>query len=79
MKLNLNEYRVNKRALELQLERYPLRDILITTSEFSVISHCPILALLYFLGELRGFTPEVEAEIAAMTKFYDYTKVVGRL
>lgn len=42
-------------------------------------TQCHIVAILYYLGELSGFTNEINTTITYLTAWYHITEVVGKL
>ena len=44
----------------------------------AVATGCPIVAVLCFIGELYGFSDEINKAIDRIVKFYGYDEIVGR-
>lgn len=77
MIFNLKEFRVNIPFLVSQLNKYSTKNPINVASEAGVYSHCPIIAMFHFLGELQGFTPELMERIARQMAVDGITKVIG--
>jgi hypothetical protein len=79
MQLDLNKYRVNKLFILTQYQktkdRYSISDIL---SMASSTTHCPLLALNFYLSESIGYIPELIVIIDRLIAFYGYTEILGQ-
>jgi hypothetical protein len=79
MKLDLNRYRVNAPLIQKVCQNSPESDISDLISEFAVGSHCPLVALYFYVGEGLGYTQEITGVIDRLSKFYGYTEIINQL
>lgn len=77
MKFKVKDYRINKQILESSLRRSPDKNPIDVVSSTAAYSHCPLLALFIFLGEIQGMTPELQKRIDDTIKFYGITEVIN--
>lgn len=77
MKLDLDKYRVNIAPIKMLLDTKEPEDRVKFISAIAVSTGCPIVAVCHFVGELYGYTAELEEKIDLLSKFYKVTEVVG--
>lgn len=77
MKINVATYLLSKPELEYQLKRAPTTSALEICGMFAATCSCPLIAALYYAGEIRGFSDDILAAIEAHMKFYIVTDVEG--
>jgi len=76
MKFYVDHYRASKPALERMLRIFPSRTSLDNAATTSAMTLAPLMAILHYLGEIQGFSPEVVAKIAEIKKFYLIDEIV---
>ena len=70
MKFKLKDYHISyKKDLDRALKAYPSRDRFDTVAQVSASTGCHIIALLYFLMELKGPDELTLNKILDMKKF----------
>lgn len=80
MVIDISKYRAsNKEFFKKWLERYPEKKPLDLVGEMSAATFVPLIAVCHFVGELTSFTPELQAQIESLKKFYQIDKVEGTL
>jgi len=77
MRININDYRVNKDYLERVLRLNPDKNPIKLCAEISMETGVPIIAILHYLGELQGYTDKLINHINEIREFYQYTNVTG--
>lgn len=83
MKIDINKYRHAevwiKRILDEKVESVGKENVNWgrEISEISATSQIPVIAVLQFVGEMFGFTPEMTENKEKIIKFYKYTKIIG--
>ncbi len=43
----------------------------------AICAPCPVIAVCYYIGELYGFTPELDQKIQRLVDFYHIEKVIN--
>ena len=80
MILDIGVYRESQKpGIKLFLDRRGLAELSRSISEMASAYHCPVIAVCHFVGELYGFTPELDELIAKLCAFYKVTEIKGRL
>lgn len=80
MNLNLDNYRsVNKDFFKVWLDRFPDKNPIDFIGEMSASTFVPIICVAYYVGELKGFTPELQAFIKRLMEFYHIDSISGQL
>ena len=80
MTLDISVYRtINKDYFKAWVERFPDKNPIELIGEMSAATFVPIIAVCYFIGELKGFTPELDAKIKRLMKFYHIDNISGTL
>lgn len=79
MRLDLNKYIVNRSIIQDLHIKSIDKNAERLVSIFACSSHCPCVALLFYLAEQDGYTPELVGLIDMFIKFYGYTQIVGQL
>lgn len=78
--IDLNKYRnSNFEYIRVCLDNKPTAPLKELVSEIAIGTGVPVIAVSHFIGEIRGFTPELLASIERLKKFYGVTEVVGQL
>lgn len=73
--MDLSKYRgSNFEYIQNWLKREPEANI----SEISLATGVPVIAVCHFVGEIKGFTPELLGVIERLMKFYGITEVIGQ-
>jgi len=79
MILDLNRYRKTiKPLVKLHIARNPDSDLNMNLSMIAQSTSCHILAVSYYLGELFGFSEELESKIVRLQTFYHYVTVTNK-
>lgn len=76
MVLYKEKYAVQRKPIKLWIDNRPDKNPVELISEMAVHTGCPIIVVCYFLGELVGFTPELQSKIESLKKFYGVTEVL---
>jgi hypothetical protein len=77
--IDLNSYRAtNFEYIKTWLANKPDSPIKELVSEIALATGVPVIAVSHFIGEIKGFTPELLASIERLKKFYGITEVVGQ-
>lgn len=79
MRLDLNHYRVNIPTVKSWIISRPETNPEDMIGEMSVATNVPIIAICYYVGEIVGFTPELEARIERLKTFYGVKEIVGQI
>ena len=81
MKINIDKYRANIpwiiKIFEKEKNKNTFDRAKICT-DISVSSHIPLIAILYFYGEMYGFDQNLTDQINLIEKFYGYTQIDGK-
>ncbi len=79
MIVDLSHYRVNmpavQRFCDLRLGDLGVERCM---TELAITTSCPCIVIAFYIGELYGFTDEVNRIIKRLTEFYGYTEIKGR-
>lgn len=73
MRIDINEYRINKIPI---IEIYKKTGVDGVSTACASIS-CPIVAAFYYCAEEFGMSEELKSRIEVLTKFYGYETIVG--
>lgn len=78
MIVNANDYRVNLKAIELMFESKKTdQERREHIGSVAVATGVPIIVVSQYLGEIYGFTPELEAFMERLKFFYKITEFKG--
>jgi len=77
MKLNLNDYKNCIPALTAICERDKQKPSLEIISEFATTNHFPLVAIGYYVIDIRGENQDVRSLIERLSLFYKYSEVVS--
>jgi hypothetical protein len=78
MILNANDYRINIKSIKLLFdtkEEYSKK--LDFIGSVAIATAVPIVVVCYYMGELYGFTDELNAKIDRLRQFYKITEMRG--
>jgi hypothetical protein len=77
--INLDHYRTNIPAVKRHCDGF-LKEMSVDrcVTEIAISTHCPCIVIAHYVGELYGFTDEVNDVIDRLTKFYGYTEIRGK-
>jgi hypothetical protein len=80
MQMDLNKYRVNAKFVQdfYQRNKDYYESIGKLISVCSGVTHCPYVALAFYLSESIGFIPEMVQTIDSQIKYYGYTEILGQ-
>jgi len=76
MKLNLNDYKNCIPALTAICERDKQKPSLEIISDFATTNHFPLVAIGYYLIDIRGEDQDVRSLIERLTEFYKYSTII---
>lgn len=81
MVLDLSKYRRTvKPAIALFMENHKTKPLKQLVGSMAIAYSCHIVAVCYFVGELKGGLPEeLEDTLKNLCKFYDITEVIGTI
>lgn len=68
--LRKSDYHLQREPIKTWLKNNEGKDPLLLIPEIAVASHCHILIVSHFVGDVVGFTPELLAKIEVLEKFY---------
>jgi hypothetical protein len=77
MVINLDKYRVNVPAVKVWMENRPDRDPIETLGELAVATNVPLIVIVYYAGELFGFSEELKQFSERIKEFYGIKDVLG--
>lgn len=72
MKIDISLYRNCIPTLTFILNKFPNRNICELITEYSVSSFVPLIAVCYYVIEIKGEDPEVRKMIDSLVSFYKY-------
>ena len=76
MKIDLNRYRkIIKPLVELYLKRNPEQKLHPTLSILAQTTNCHIIAVGYYIAELRGMEPELKSILDMLEQFYQLPEI----
>lgn len=76
MNMSKTKYKVVKVFIEDWILSHPDKDPFKEISELSLATYCPIVIVCYFIGEIRGFTPEIKETLQRLKDFYQIEEIV---
>jgi hypothetical protein len=76
MRVEIGRYRNSKDFILYLWNKDKSNDHNSFVANAAVATGVPCIVVAHFLGEIIGFTPEVNAIMKRLTKFYGYTEVV---
>ena len=77
MKIDLNTYIINKPFVQ-KWHQENGKDVSSTLSIIATSSHCPLIALGFYISESIGWTEELKSIVEGYIKYYGYTKILGQ-
>jgi hypothetical protein len=79
MIVDLNKYTVNKKPIQdWYRNNKDNAPIGLMVSSMAVSTMCPCIVVAFYIGEVSGWPQEILESIERLTKFYDYTEVIGK-
>ena len=82
MRVDLDIYAINRQFIknwyQSCIDRGAEVDIGKGISICAASTHCPCIAMAFYLSEELGFTKELTNTIDNLIKFYDYTEITGQ-
>lgn len=77
MVLDCDSYRVNVAQIQTLTAEKSDKERLEMIGSLAVITGVPIIIVTCYLGELYGFSPEIDAKIKRLMSFYTITEVIN--
>jgi len=77
MKLDADAYRVNIPSIRLMTEDKTPAERLEYIGNLAVATGVPIIIVLTYIGELYGFSPEIDAKLETLKAFYTVKEVIN--
>lgn len=77
MKLDADMYRLNIPSIKLITEDKTTEERLTLIGNLAIITGVPIIVVACYIGELYGFTAELEAKISRLMEFYTIKEVLN--
>ena len=79
MTIDLDKYRDANYNLVIEyIGNYKHLTLSELANNITCICHdLPIIVSYYFIGEITGFTPEINRKIEMLKKFYNYDDIIG--
>ena len=77
MQVNLHTYVAIKKQIPFFLNKYQGREISYVANLICLATGVPVVVIYYYIGEIIGFTPEINKGIELLKEFYGYKKIVG--
>lgn len=78
MIFDLNRYRTQIGFIKYLLDKSEDKFELGRMNFIAAVTHCPAVVVMHFVGEMYGYTPELEGYIAKLVEYYQIKDVVGR-
>lgn len=75
--IDANKYRINVKAIKLMLDKKKPEERFSHIGKVALASGVPIIIVCYYVGELYGFTDELNQKIDRLKKFYTVDNVLG--
>ena len=69
-------YLIQKPVVERMLNNNPDKDPYSLSGVIAVATGCHILVICEFIGELKGFSPQLVDKMERLRKFYNVEKVI---
>lgn len=76
MKLELYKYRSIIPFVQYKLNQNVHTDINQLASEIAAACHAPVAAVYVFIGEIQGFSDEINGSLERIKQFYGYESIV---
>lgn len=70
MKLSREKYIIQKEYIRIWIDSKSEQTPISMISQITLATGCPIILVCQYIGELRGFTPELEAQMQRLMDFY---------
>jgi len=77
MVLDANSYRVNTATIRLLTEDKSPKERLNYAGNISIVTNVPIIVVVCYLGEMYGFSDELNEKLASLMSFYTVTEVLN--
>lgn len=74
--LEKEKYNLQREYIRNWITTKPDNDIREDISMIAIVTYCPIIVVMEFVMEIKGFTPELMAIQERLMKFYHIDKVV---
>lgn len=78
MTIDIARYDANKAYIQDYWKNVKKKDLHRAISHLAGITMVPCIAVVYWIGEIDGYTPEILKAIQGFKSFYGYTKIEGR-
>lgn len=78
MTIDLNKYRVNIPVIKAWIKQKHGQNPIDFASELAVATNVPIIVVFHYIGEIIGFSDELNDKIEKLKKFYGITKIIGK-
>ena len=76
MSFKLSTYRNNINFIKLVVDRDKnFKSLSKIVSDISAATHTPAIVVAHFVGEVSGYTEEINELIESLTQFYNYDKI----
>lgn len=78
MTIDIARYDVNKVYVQKYWRDQTKKNLNHSISHLAGILMVPCIAIVYWIGEIEGYTPEIMKSIGRFKEFYGYTKIEGK-
>jgi len=75
--IDIASYDASKRVIENWLHEREITSYSEACSMLAVFSFVPVIAVAFYVGEIRNWPPEIESIVKRLKDFYGYTEIAG--